>query len=111
MDYRDTYMDFEWKRIEGELEPVSREESPLDMLVRRENMRQLADSLIKLNRVELICVMMMNYDEIEKSVAEVQQYMKDWYGNYYSTYKIRRFQESGLRKVRSRLKNTFGWER
>jgi hypothetical protein len=105
MDYRD----FEWMGLEGEL--AANKESALDTLIRREDMRQLVDSLIKLNQAELVCVMMMNYDEIEKTVVDVQKHMNDWHGNPYSRYKINGFEESGLRKIRLRLKNVFGWER
>jgi hypothetical protein len=105
MDYRD----FEWMGLEGEL--AANKESPLETLIRREDMRQLADSLIKLNQAELACVMMMNYGEVERTVVDVQKDMSDWRGNPYSKYKIRGFEESGLRKVRLRLKIVFGWER
>ena len=108
MDYRDTYANFEWKRLEGEM--ISEEESPLDALVRQENMRQLSDALLKLNRVELVCTMMMHYDEVESGVAEVQEYMKKYYGKEHSRYMIRKFERNALRKIRTRLKNVFGWQ-
>ena len=109
MDYRDNYVDFQWKCIEGE--GISNEPTPEDTLVRREDMRQLADSLIKLNKMELVCVMMMNYDEVEKTVVEVQEYMKDHFGKNTSKYKVFKFQEKGLRKLRTRLRHIHGWDR
>ena len=109
MDYRDNYVDFHWKCIEGE--GISNDPTPEDTLVRREDMRQLADSLIKLNKMELVCVMMMNYDEVEKTVVEVQEYMKVHFGKNTSKYKVFKFQEKGLRKLRTRLRHLHGWER
>lgn len=109
MNYRDNYMDFEWKRIEGESALV--EESPLDAMVRREDMRQLSESLINLTRLELVCVMMMHYDEIEKSVSDVQGYIKNYYGKDASKYKVCKFQNNGLKKIRTRLRHVYGWDR
>ena len=109
MDYRDLYVDFEWRRIEGESAVV--EESPLDALVRKEDMRQLSDSLLNLDKIELACVMMMHYDENKNSVSTIQSCAKTWFGKNHSYYKLHKFDKTGLRKLRTCLRHIHGWER
>jgi len=107
--YSDRYVDFQWKCIE--VEGISNEPSPEDTLIYRENMRQLADSLFKLNELELACVMARYYNEDENSISNVRSYIKDHCGVECSKYRVLGLERSGLRKIRSRLRNVFGWER
>ena len=109
MNYRDTYMDFEWKRIEGE--GVSVAETPLDSLIRKENMSQLARSLSKLDQTELACILLMHFDETSKNASQIRNYVNSLGSDDFSKYKICKFEKSGLKKIRSELRNVFGWER
>lgn len=109
MMYSDSYMDFVWKRIEAEAALV--EESPLDAMVRREEMRELAESLTSLDQTELVCVMLMHYDEIEKSRNDVMKYLKKYHGKAASKYKVSKFDKTGLKKARLRLRLVHGWNR
>ena len=74
-------------------------------------MRELSESLINLTRLELVCVMMMHYGEIEKSVSDVQGYIKNYHGKDASKYKVCKFQNNGLKKIRTRLRHVYGWDR
>ena len=55
--------------------------------------------------------MMMHYGEVEKSVAEIQSYIKDWLGKDHSKYMVRKFDKNGLKKIRTRLRHVHGWDR
>jgi hypothetical protein len=109
MMYSDSYIDFEWRRIEAEAALV--DESPLDAMIHREEMRELAESLLSLDKTELICVMMMHYDENEKSRDGVRKYLKNYHGKVASKYKVGKFDKTGLKKARLRLRLVHGWNR
>ena len=109
MDYRESYVDLQWRCIESQ--GILGESSPEDLLIHREDMRQLASSLIKLNKMELVCLMLMNYDEVGKTAIEVQEYIKRYFGKNTSKYKVVKFHEAGLRKLRTRLRNIYDWQR
>ena len=53
----------------------------------------------------------MHYDEIEKSRNDVRKYLKNYHGKVASKYKVGKFDKTGLKKARLRLRLVHGWNR
>ena len=62
-------------------------------------------------QTELVCVMLMHYDEIEKSRNDVRKYLKNYHGKVASKHKVGKFDKTGLKKARLRLRLVHGWTR
>jgi len=109
MNHLDMYVDFQWKRIEGESLPYG--ESPLEAMIHREEMAQVSESISRLNQTELACLFLMEYSENSQSIAEVQNYLESFNGVKPSRYIVRRSRNNALKKIRNRLQTVYGWNR
>jgi len=100
---------FVWDQVETELRYD--ESDPLEQLIEKENMKQLSKSLFSLSHDELVSVMMLNYDEGSYDTSDVRDYFRVHHGKKCSLYKVKKYEESGLRNLRRHLRFNCGWER
>ena len=88
----------------------ARTPTPLDILIDKENKRDLIDSLSKLSHHELIVVLMINYENSGLYPnALVRDFFKKEKGLDLSRHTVEKLEKIGLTKLRRDLKFNRGW--
>ena len=92
--------DFRYRiaKIELELTPVSTE-SPLDRIVRIEDLKNSFSSLQNLKAKELVIFMMLNYEGLR--LKDVCNFIED--GSLMTNYRIRKIESSAKREIQRNL--------